>query len=615
VHRVTSLLSLGFLMAIVAQGVIGALEGWGRGDESVLYGVAVAATLVAVASNLWDPRAWESVVALYLAGLMMVGAALDYLPLEPYLIVFVGVMFLAAYGLATSYLWSRREGLAEFAARIGVPQADRWSPRGAAPAAGQRWMIGANFTLAALIVVAAYVIVLGYDEPVQRLFAANAVFAQAVAVGLLARGERRSILQSAALHLGALGILAFGWGLIDPVPEGTLLNRAVVATAAMAATIGLYGIGFSKILRQENEWTAAAARLVPRLIACTGAALAFVLATEAHEFFHDGVVKISPTAIAAVIVALVGLFVASLVAALVPGRDPLGFSEKGRTAYVYAAEAILALLFMHVRLTMPWLFHGWFMKYWSVIIMVLAFAGVGLGEFFRRKKRTVLSEPLERTGAFLPLLPVAGFWILPSEVHYSLLLLAVGLLYGVLSVARKSFGFGVLATLAANGGLWYFLSEQARFGFFEHPQLWLIPPAICVLIAAHLNRRSLNDEQLTTIRYGAASTIYISSTADIFLAGVAEAWGLPLVLGGLALVGIFAGIALRVRAFLFLGTGFLLLALMTIIFRAGYYEAHTWIFYVTGIVVGVLIITLFAVFEKKRQEVLRLIDELREWEK
>ena len=59
--------------------------------------------------------------------------------------------------------------------------------------------------------------------------------------------------------------------------------------------------------------------------------------------------------------ALAGLAVAALVAALVPGRDPLGLSERGRTAYVYAAEALLGLAFLHIRVTMPWLFSGWFL--------------------------------------------------------------------------------------------------------------------------------------------------------------------------------------------------------------------------------------------------------------
>ena len=62
--------------------------------------------------------------------------------------------------------------------------------------------------------------------------------------------------------------------------------------------------------------------------------------------------------------------------------------------------------------------------------------------------------------------------------------------------------------------------------------------------------------------------IYVSSTADIFINGVAEAPWLPLVLAGLSIAGIFAGILLRVRAFLYLGTSFLVLALLTIIWYA-----------------------------------------------
>ncbi|MGC3965825.1 MAG: hypothetical protein QM775_00170 [Pirellulales bacterium] len=214
----------------------------------------------------------------------------------------------------------------------------------------------------------------------------------------------------------------------------------------------------------------------------------------------------------------------------------------------------------------------------------------------------------------MPLLPVFGFWAAQPEVHYSLVLLAVGGLYAGLAVLRKSFGFGILATLAANGGLWYFLGRQEGLGLLEHPQIWLIPPALCVLIAAHLNRRQMTAEQSTGVRYAAASVIYAASTADIFLNGVAEAPYLPLVLAALAICGMFAGIALRIRAFLYLGLTFLLLALATIIWHAGYNLDRTWIFYVVGIVTGALIIALFAVFEKKRDEVLRVVETLKHWE-
>jgi hypothetical protein len=235
-----------------------------------------------------------------------------------------------------------------------------------------------------------------------------------------------------------------------------------------------------------------------------------------------------------------------------------------------------------------------------------------LGELFQRRRQAVLSEPLRNTGALLPLLPALGFWVTTSEVHYSLLLLSIGVLYAALSVLRKSFGFGVLAALAANGSLWYLLFKGDGLGLFEHPQLWLIPPALSLLAAGYLNRERLSEEQSTALRYFSAIVIYVSSTADIFINGVAEAPWLPAVLAGLSIAGVLAGILLRVRAFLYLGTAFLVVALMTIIWHAA--EQWTWIWWVTGIVVGVAMIALFGLFEKRRDDVLRVVEQLKHWE-
>ena len=129
----------------------------------------------------------------------------------------------------------------------------------------------------------------------------------------------------------------------------------------------------------------------------------------------------------------------------------------------------------------------------------------------------------QNTGALLPVLPVLGYWASGSNVDYSLLLLCVGVLYAGLSIARRSFGFGLLAALAANGGLWFFLGRQEDWGFLTHPQVWLIPPALCVLAAAYLNRRQLSESQMTGIRYFTSMAIYLSSTADIFITGVGNA--------------------------------------------------------------------------------------------
>jgi hypothetical protein len=308
------------------------------------------------------------------------------------------------------------------------------------------------------------------------------------------------------------------------------------------------------------------------------------------------------------------LTAAALAAALLPGRDPLGLSERGRTAYVYAAEALIALLCLHIRVTMPWLFRGWFQQFWPLVVMGIAFVGVGFGEVFQRRRQRVLSEPLETTGALLPLLPALGFWVMSSQVHYSLLLLSVGVLYAALSVLRQSFLYGVLAALAANGSLWYLLSQREGLTLAEHPQLWLIPPALCALVAGYINRERLTQQQSAALRYASAIVIYVSSTADVFIHGVAEAPWLPAVLAGLSILGVLAGILLRVRAFLYLGTAFLVVAIMTIIWHAAIHEQRTWILWLAGIVTGVLIIALFGLFEKRREDVLRVVEELKHWQ-
>jgi hypothetical protein len=201
------------------------------------------------------------------------------------------------------------------------------------------------------------------------------------------------------------------------------------------------------------------------------------------------------------------------------------------------------------------------------------------------------------------------------DVDYSLLLFITGGLYGLISILRKSFAFGVLAVLAGNGGLWYLWHRTADYGFLQHPQLWLVPIAISVLIAAYINKEELSEDQMIGVRYLSLVVIYVSSTADIFINGVANSPWLPMILAVLSLAGIFLGILLRVRAFLFVGSLFLLLAVTTMIYFASVNLKWTWLWYVAGIVAGAMILFMFAMFEKKRDEMLRVFDGLRQWER
>src|ERR1044071_4274931 len=169
--------------------------------------------------------------------------------------------------------------------------------------------------------------------------------------------------------------------------------------------------------------------------------------------------------------------------------------------YVYVAEVMLALLFLHVRLTMPWLFTGFIERYWPLVVMLIAYFGVTTSEALKRRKLLVLAQPLERTGAFLPLLPVLGFWLASSAVDFSVLLFVIGGLYGLLAILRRSFVFGVLAAVAGNGGLWDVFHRTADYQFLQHPQLWLMPVALSVLVAAYLNEDKLTEDQMAGVRY------------------------------------------------------------------------------------------------------------------
>ena len=611
---VTALTSLIVVAAATGLELIGDFFGEPATFPQSLVTINAAAMGLATASCLWDRHARWAVAATYAAGLVGIGVLLSAHDFAPRMLIWWTVVAGSLYLLATAAAWNQRAALIRLANALRMPA------RFTDEHAGAVWLAPTDVAFSVAMLPPALWCATHMDTLALRLGATFAAAAASASVGLLARGDSGRALRRLALDGGIVTAVGLIWAGMSPTPEGffshaEFLNRAVLAASALAVMVGVYGIGFAKLITKENPWTRAAEAITPNLVGLAAGALAIVLGVELYEYArYEGVVRIAWPAILAVAGALVALFVACLVAALVPGRDPFQLSERGRTAYVYAAETLLAVLFAHIRLTMPWLFRGFFLQYWPIIIIFLAFLGVGLSELFRRKRQPVLSEPLEKTGALLPLLPVFGFWATDTNVHYSLLLLAVGGLYATLAVLRKSFGFGILATLAANGGLWYFLGRQQGLGWLEHPQLWLIPPALCVLIAGHLNRSRMTREQALGMRYAAAATIYVSSTADVFLNGVAQAPYLPPVLAGLALCGVFAGIALRIRAFLYLGTTFLAIALATVIWHAGYNENRTWIFYVTGIVAGVLIIALFAVFEKKRQELLEVVEKLREWE-
>jgi hypothetical protein len=277
---------------------------------------------------------------------------------------------------------------------------------------------------------------------------------------------------------------------------------------------------------------------------------------------------------------------------------------------------------LHIRFSAPWLFRGHFHEYWMFLVMVLAFLGAGLSEWFHRRKLPVLSEPLERTALLLPILPPLGslflshypnadVWFLGNSGPAFWLLM--GLFYGMMAVQKRSIALAALGAVSGNMGLWV-LWYHCGLDFVEYPQLWLIPLALAVLVAEHLDRRRLSEPQRAAIRYLALSVIYVSSTTE-FWRHIGQSLILPLATILLALLGVLGGILLRIRSFLYLGFTFLMVVVGRMVVYAAIEQKQFWVFWTCLILLGAAIIALFAVFEKRRNDVLAAVERFKQWDR
>ncbi len=606
-HNVAALASMLAMAAIVIGRAYIDLYGFNQTLFPLLDLFTLGSLAVLMIACLWDSEAKYSVACLYVIGLFSASTFLHHQQLTPRHFVWSLMMAAAVQALLAALIWRLRWPLISFAKQLKIPaRIDEETSQ-------LKWLLIFNCVAISSIAIITFWIDVVYSEWSLRAFASLAVLLQVFTFGFMAEGKRRRNLQRAAVATLLIGLIFFGWSMLTPGITGTWLNRAVMLLALMLVAVGLFGLGLDKLFERQPEWTKAFRDCVPAMTVSGILALGFILFTEIYYQIEFGAVRVRLLALLTVAVTLVAAVMVCIFFAVSPKHDPLALPDRWRGGYVYAAELCVVLLFMHIRLTMPWLFHGFFQRYWPLVVLIIAYAGVAISEFFKRRQIRVLATPIERTGAFLPLLPVIGFWIAQSQVEYSTLLFVVGGLYGLLAILRRSFWFGLAAALAGNGGLWYLLHETSQYHFYQHPQLWLIPAAVSVLIAAHLNRKDFSESQMTAVRYLCLTTIYASSTADIFINGVASSPWLPFILAALSVAGVFAGMIFRVRAFLLLGSIFLLLAIVTMIKYASVNFGWTWLWYVAGIATGAAIIATFAVFEKKRADVLRVVDGLKDW--
>jgi hypothetical protein len=378
---------------------------------------------------------------------------------------------------------------------------------------------------------------------------------------------------------------------------------------------GVLAVSSQQLIQRFEHWSAQNTRLQLQAIVAAGISLIvmlcvnFALRSDAHDLSHIEVW------LAAASIVMLG--VALIIIAIKPDHDPLALADDARQIYVYCAELMVLLLAVHLWTTRPVLF-GHFTDWWPFILMGIAFIGAIASEILRRSGIRVLSEPIYNTSFLLPAVPLLGLVLFQDDGQglfsdYKVLFLSAALMNVMLAFFRRSFMHALLAALAGNASLWM-MFVGLEFELLAHIQIWLIPPAVSVLIVSQIFQHELKKDSLSTIRYVTVSAVYLASTSELLLKWASGIEGVLMlaVLAILSLFGIAMGMLIRIRQFVYLGIGFLFLSLCGMLTKVATLGT-VWVFSVI-IVVGAAMMIAMMTREKYAPWIKQKLDEIESWE-
>jgi hypothetical protein len=293
-------------------------------------------------------------------------------------------------------------------------------------------------------------------------------------------------------------------------------------------------------------------------------------------------------------------------------------------------------LFLHCRVCKPEWFGGFLGQYWSQGALVLSFLSAGMAELLFRRNKQAVAFPIMMCGVLVPLAPLGAFWFrqfllayteqfpfmkpiaqsvlrLPGDFSsHAFLWFLAALVWGWVSMQRNSFFLMLVSCFGLVGGFWSLWAGQG-FSFLQHPQMWLVPPAIFILILEFSLRLRIPKNLSQFLRYTGLAFLYASSASDMLILGIGYSVWLPIALAFWSVVGILAGMATQTRAFLYFGMVFLLMDVFFMIWHAAVDKQQTWVWWISVIILGGAILGLFTLFEKKKIEIRNLMKKLKSW--
>ncbi|TWT70385.1 hypothetical protein [Crateriforma conspicua] len=439
------------------------------------------------------------------------------------------------------------------------------------------------------------------------------------------------------LLIVALGMFAWLQAADQPWPALQFVMRSFLVMVLATFMIGWW-LPWILGQRMADYWQATLRR---GSIWTLGIALASLVGMLIMELvIHESGVGIEALedALIILVAAVLGLFsVALAITSVASGMSSrwsarLHLSDGWRRMCIDATQLLALATWGHLYLCRSdWAILG-LRPYWPWMVMVLAFVSVGLTEWANRRGDRVLASELRRTALFLPLIPLVGFWLsfnrpglqwlgqadnwmlAQTGVRYQYVLAIASAFYIAVSILWKQRSSRVVGIVIGNLALWVSLIQVPGWGFLQHPQAWLIPPAVCVLVVNQLYRKHSDPAASAAIRSTAILVIYLSSTADMLFVGIGETLAGPIVLILLALAGMLLGAVLRWRSFLVLGFIFVLVALISMVYHAGQALDAVWPWWAFGITTGIALLIGLALLEKNRSAMQSMTQRFKAWE-
>ena len=190
----------------------------------------------------------------------------------------------------------------------------------------------------------------------------------------------------------------------------------------------------------------------------------------------------------------------------------------------------------------------------AIFALALGFVLLGVTVQARRAKL----PPVERaTRLFAALLPLGVALTLGDQSLYEQAAgaLASALLYGALAWVERSRVLGTLGAVAVNAALLL----AALAGGIDGIEVYLAPLGLFLLALGHIFHTTLEPVLRQWLRVLGSLLLYLPAAAITFQLGRATDARYPLAFGAVCLAGVAAGLALRLRAYLLLGSVFLVL--------------------------------------------------------